>query len=162
MERLCPLEEWPSPWLRSTPEAFAGEGLITHTLRCDPVYPVALSSQSGARRLRKKSASGKKEVPQGLKPEVFSAQFTARLKSCPDTKPEFFRNLQGPALPSVWSWIPQRRRHPERVFRPPRRGPGCLRSGSQPNHPRSHRGRQTARRKEPRLAQCLLTRSPLR
>jgi hypothetical protein len=33
-----------------------------------------------------------KDVPQGLKPNHFLS-FTARLKSCPDTKHEFFRSL---------------------------------------------------------------------
>src|SRR5450432_2746724 len=32
--------------------------------------------------------AGRKEVPQGLKPDVFSS-LAARLKSCPDTKPSF-------------------------------------------------------------------------
>ena len=41
--------------------------------------------QTSLRRLRKNSAPGKKATAQGLKPVVFST-FTARLKSCPDTK----------------------------------------------------------------------------
>ena len=43
------------------------------------------------RGLRKNSPLGRKAVPQGLKPSVFSI-LTARLKSCPDTKHEFFRS----------------------------------------------------------------------
>src|SRR5882757_1994174 len=39
-------------------------------------------------RLVKNSGPGKKDVPQGLKPNVFSFRM-ARLKSCPDTKPSF-------------------------------------------------------------------------
>jgi hypothetical protein len=35
---------------------------------------------------------GRKDVLQGLKPDDFQS-FMARLKSCPDTKQEFFRSL---------------------------------------------------------------------
>jgi len=44
---------------------------------------------TGFNRLRKNSGPGRKDVPQGLKP-TYSQSFTARLKSCPDTKTEFF------------------------------------------------------------------------
>jgi hypothetical protein len=44
------------------------------------------------RLVAEKPEPDRKAIPQGLKPVVFSI-FTARLKSCPDTKHEFFRKL---------------------------------------------------------------------
>ena len=52
------------------------------------------SEHGGLNRLRKNSAPGRKAIPQGLKPHSLFSQFTARLKSCPDTKHAFFRSLQ--------------------------------------------------------------------
>jgi hypothetical protein len=57
-------------------------------------YP-GLKSGAGTgrlKRLRKKSAPGRKANTSGTKALIF-APFTARLKSCPDTKHEFFRSL---------------------------------------------------------------------
>jgi hypothetical protein len=65
----------------------------------------------GLNRLRKNSGPGRKDVPQGLKPNTFLIIY-ARLKSCPDTKQCFsaaceartlqpiFIHLGGPIGPS--------------------------------------------------------------
>ena len=52
------------------------------------------SEHGGLNRLRKNSAPGKKSNTSGAKAQFSFSQFTARLKSCPDTKHAFFRSLQ--------------------------------------------------------------------
>jgi hypothetical protein len=64
-------------------EAFAANrGLAVPTSSCQELADTA----QGLNRLRENSGPGRNGVPQGLKPDVFSPRFTARLKSCPDTK----------------------------------------------------------------------------